>query len=170
METALISLVCVAILLIGTVTTVFTSFQAATTVSDSLKQMEVEAAEFRRTEINTIINNYSDPIRMWVENNGQTNIGDFDKWDIIAQYSVSGIDYSTYLTRGAGPAPGANEWVLQGIYLMDGNNEVFDPGILNPDEQARVDILLSPVLPSNNTVRFTTSTENGVTAQCQIRR
>ena len=52
METALISLVCVAVIIIGTVTTVFNSFNAASTVSESLKEMEEQAAEIRQTEIN----------------------------------------------------------------------------------------------------------------------
>ena len=51
METALISLVCVAIIMIGTVTTIMTSFNAASTVSESLKEMEEQAAEIRLTEI-----------------------------------------------------------------------------------------------------------------------
>ena len=51
METALISLICVAIIVVGTVTTVMTSFNAASSVSESLKEMEEQAAGIRLTEI-----------------------------------------------------------------------------------------------------------------------
>jgi archaellum component FlaG (FlaF/FlaG flagellin family) len=85
METAIVSLVCVAVLLIGTVTTVFTSFKAATKVSDSLKEMETHAAEMRRTDIDANISSYSNPLQMLVDNSGQSNLNDFSNWDVIAE-------------------------------------------------------------------------------------
>lgn len=171
METALVSLICVAVLLIGTVTTVFTAFKAATEVSDSLKTMEEQAADIRRTDIDASISAYSSPIVVSVTNNGQTDLSQFTSWDIIAEYTQSGTSYVTYLTYVAGGGtPGNNQWTLEGIYQPDGSNEVYDPGILNPQEQARIKITLSPTLARHITVRFTISTENGVTAQCQVTR
>jgi hypothetical protein len=170
METAIVSLVCVAILLIGTVTTMFTSFKAATTVSESLKEMEEQSAEIRRTDISADIPYYSSTLHMWVQNDGQTNLAHFEKWDIIAEYEASGTKYLVYLTKDGDTDPENNEWALYGIYLPDGSNEVYDPGILNPGEEARIEIQLYPAPSRYTTARIITSTENGVTAQCQITR
>jgi len=51
METALVSLICVAMLIVGTVTVTFNAFQSVTTVADSLREMEQQTAETRLTEI-----------------------------------------------------------------------------------------------------------------------
>jgi hypothetical protein len=170
METALVSLVCVAILLIGTVTTVFTSLKAATAVSDSLKSMEEEASSIRRTDIVASVASYGTPVVMWIANNGQTDLSDFNSWDIIAEYEQSGTHNVTYLTRASGGTPGDNEWALEGIYLPSSSAEVYDLNILNPGEQAKILIALSPALNTGTTVRLTISAENGVTSQCQLTR
>jgi len=51
METALVSLICIAALIVGVVTLTFNAFQSATTVADSLREMEQQASEIRLTEI-----------------------------------------------------------------------------------------------------------------------
>ncbi|HEY90209.1 MAG TPA: hypothetical protein G4O07_00070 [Dehalococcoidia bacterium] len=51
METALVSLICVAMLIVGAVTVTFNAFQSVTTVADSLREMEQQTAETRLTEI-----------------------------------------------------------------------------------------------------------------------
>ena len=164
------SLVCVAILLIGTVTTVFTSFKTTTSLSNSLNAMENKAAEVSRTFINTGISEYSDVLQMNVYNAGQSDLKDFKNWDVIAEFEQEGNKYSIYLTKSDNTVPGDNQWALQGIYLTDGSPEVFDPGILNPGEHAVIAIKLEPPLDEHVTARITTSTELGITAQCQITR
>lgn len=170
METALISLVCIAILLIGTVTTVFTSFRAATTVSDSLKQWEEQAANIRRTEISSTGSYGGGFLTIWVTNDGQTNLQDFSKWDVIAQWTNSGTEYMNYLTH-ATSGPNNNQWLVQGIYLPNHSTpEAMDPNILNPQEAMRLTLRLSPNMSSGTTARITISTPNGVTSQCLITR
>jgi len=51
MDTAIISLVCIAVLIVGMVTVTFNAFQAATSVADSLKEMEEQASDIRLTQI-----------------------------------------------------------------------------------------------------------------------
>jgi hypothetical protein len=171
METALISLVCVALLIIGTVTTVFTSFKAATSVSDSLKQMEEKAATIRRTDITaTVTGTQGNVITAWVTNIGQTRLADFAGWDVIARYTAGGTPYVTYLTQDTASPPGNNMWASDGIYLIGGNPEVFEPDILNNGEKIKILIKLSPALSNGESVLLTFSTEYGVTAECQYTR
>lgn len=167
METALITLICVAIIIVGTVTTMMTSVQSATTLSESLKEMEEQAADIRRTEIDAIDNADvgNDDIYVTVVNDGQTNLAQFPKWDVIAQYESSGTDYTTYLEYTTDVDPGDNQWTVDGIYLPDDNPEVMDSNILNPGEKVVLRIGLNPLMDSTTYGRMTISTPNGVTSQ-----
>ena len=51
METALVSLICVAMLIVGAVTVTFNAFQSVTSVADSLRNIEQQTSETRLTEI-----------------------------------------------------------------------------------------------------------------------
>lgn len=172
METALVTLICVAIIIVGTVTTMMTSVQSATTLSESLNEMEKQAADIRRTEIDAIDNADvgNDDIYITVVNDGQTNLAQFPKWDVIAQYESSGTDYTTYLEYTTYVDPGDNQWTVDGIYLPDNNPEVMDPNILNPGEKVVLRIGLNPLMDSTTYGRMTISTPNGVTSQSLLYR
>jgi archaellum component FlaG (FlaF/FlaG flagellin family) len=168
METALISVVCIAILLIGTVTTMFTSFRAATKVSDSLKQWESQDSTIRRTDISATGSYSTGLITLWVKNTGQVNLQEFPKWDVIAEWTGDGTTHLNYLTN-ATSGPNDNEWMVQGIYLPDQTApEVMDPNILNPQEVMNITLKLSPDMSISTTARITISTPNGITSQCLI--
>ena len=172
METALISLICVAIIIMGTVTTVMSSFQAASTVTESLKEMEMQAEDVRRTEIDVLDNNDvgDGDIYITVENEGQTNLAQFSKWDVIAMYQDGGTDYSTYLEYTTDNPPGNNRWTVEGIYLPNDDPEAWDPDILNPGEKVKLLIDLNPLMAKKTYGRITASTPNGVTSQAVIYR
>jgi hypothetical protein len=146
----------------------FTSFHAATTISDSLKQWETEDSNIRRTDIAATGSYSNGLITLWVKNAGQVNLADFPKWDVIAEWTGDGtthLNYLTYATSG----PSDNEWIVQGIYLPDQTTpEVFDPNILNPQEVMNITLKLSPDMSTNTTARFTISTPDGITSQCLI--
>lgn len=171
METALISLVSVALVIIGTVTMTLSAFQAVTKVSDSIKDMEQEAGQRRRTEIVSVppAGYTGGPIDMSVRNDGQTDLFSFASWDVIALYQSGG---SQYLAYSASYPPGNNQWALEGIYLTDNTSrpEVFDPNILNPGETMKLRVTLSPEIGAGETGRITVSTPNGVTSQCLVTR
>lgn len=173
METALISLVCVAIIIIGTVTTIMSSFHAASTVSESLKEMEEQAGNIRRTEIEALDNGdiTGGDFYIMIENDGETDLSQFPRWDIIAQYTgTDDNDYVTYLEYTTNDPPGSNRWTVAGIYLPDDNPEAWDPGILNPGEKMELQIDVDPRLDRGTTARITISTPNGVTSQCLVTR
>jgi hypothetical protein len=173
METALISLVCVAIIIVGTVTTMLNSFNAASTVAESLKEMEEEAGNIRRTEIDARDNNNTGggDFYITVDNDGQTNLSQFSKWDVIVQYRGSDDNYYLkYLEYTASDPPGNDRWTVDGIYLPGGGSEVWDIDILNPGENMQLQIDLNPRIDRYSTARITISTPNGVTSQCLATR
>ncbi|MDD5288578.1 MAG: hypothetical protein PHY28_05645 [Dehalococcoidales bacterium] len=170
METALISLVCIVILLIGTVTTVFTSFRAATSVSDSLKEWEKQAAIIRRTDISVVPpdNYHSGNIELWVINEGQTSMNDFPKWDVIAQWQSNDVDQLAYQSYVTAEPLGNNQWTVEGIYLLNGASEMLEPNTLNNGEKVKIIVNLYPSLIKGNFGIITVSTANGVSAQCIV--
>jgi len=171
METALISLISVALVIIAAVTMAMSSFHSINTVTDSWKQMEQQAGDIRRTEIMAVPpESYGGGnINLMVQNEGQTDLGDFSHWDVIAQYQAGGTYYIVYTTDNP---PGNDRWTVGGIYLSDNItiSEVFDPDILNPGETMKAVINLDPEIGAGETGRITVSTPNGVTSQCLITR
>lgn len=169
MESALISLVSIALIIIATVTMTMSSFFSASTVADSWKQMEQQAGSIRRTKIVAVPpENYAGgSVNLTVRNEGQTNLDNFPHWDVIAQYQAGGIYYIAYT---ADYPPGSNEWAVEGIYQSDNSTEVFDPNILNPGEKMKVVVNLDPEIDEGETGRITASTPNGVTSQCLVTR
>ena len=146
----------------------FTSFRAATKVSDSLKQWEAQDSIIRRTDISATGSYSNGLLTLWVKNSGQVNLEDFPKWDVIAEWTGDDTTHLCYLTS-ATSGPGDNEWMVQGIFLPDETNpEVMDPNILNPQEVMKITIKLSPDMVINTTARITISTPNGITSQCLI--
>jgi len=173
METALISLVCVAILVVGISTMVMSSFNAASTVADSLKGMEEQASEIRRTEIGAADNPGigAGDFYITVENDGETNLSQFSRWDVIVRYLGDDVvDYIKYLEYTTDNPPGDDRWTVDGIYLPNGEPEVWDPNILNPGEKMELLIDLNPIIDKGTTGRITISTPNGVVSQCLAER
>ncbi len=171
MESALISLVSVALVIIATVTMMMSAFGSASTVTDSWRQMEQRAEQIRRTDITAVPpDNYGGGnIELLVRNDGQTDLSDFSHWDIIAQYQASGIYYIDYTDNAN---PGSNEWTVEGIYLSDNTSmpEIFDFNILNPGETANLTINLNPEIGAGENAKITASTPNGVTSQSIVTR
>lgn len=169
METVLVSLVTIGLIIVSTLTMLTNSFQMATMLSESWKEMEAKASSIMRTHIVTVppLSYTGGNIVLTVQNEGATNLDDFSSWDVIANYQTGAVKYIVY-TEGYPPT--SNKWTVAGIYLPSGGPEVFDPGILNPSEEMKTELCLSPEISENETVRITISAPNGVTSQCLITR
>jgi hypothetical protein len=171
MESALVSMVCLALIIISSVTLAVSSFTSMNTIVESWHQMEEEADNIRRTDISSIPpENYTGGIiDLLISNEGETDLLVFDEWDVIAQYQAGRICYIDYTEN---PNPGINEWTIEGLYLSENLSisEIYYPNILNPHESARLRINLDPEFSIGETGLISTSTENGVTSHCLITR
>lgn len=138
----MVSLVSTALVIISAVTMIMSIFSSTNAMADSWKQMEQQASGIRRTEITAIapVNYAGGLINLTIRNDGQTNLDDFPRWDIIAQRENGNGSYIVYTDS---LAPGSNQWAVEGIFLSDNRPEIFDPNILNPGEQMQVLINLT---------------------------
>jgi hypothetical protein len=102
----------------------------------------------------------SSKINFTLNNEGSTTLWDFDNFNVIVKYtgSVSGqrTEELSYNGECLGAVPPAGQWCIQSIL-----NDVADPKLLNPDEQARIRTSLSENLASNSAI-VTVATDNGV--------
>jgi hypothetical protein len=167
MENALVAIVSTILIIISSVIMMMSTLQSSSRIAAAWQSMTTEFNNIRTTSITaaTDENYYGGPITVRVTNAGQANLTDFTKWDVIAQYEDGTATYLTYCT---GISAGANGWALTGIHLSLGQDEIFDPGILDPGEYASLQIVLNPELQLGASVRITVATPSGVTAECTV--
>ena len=167
METILVSLVSLALIIVSFVSMEINTLQSTNKIADSLKQAEAQSGELIRTNIMALPPaGYSGgAIELTVRNDGQTNLSEFTKWDVIVQYQTGDFSYLTYT-----PTYPANngQWAVKGIYTANGSPETFDPGILDPGEQMVVSFYLDRNLDPGQSCEITVSTPNGVKSQTQV--
>jgi hypothetical protein len=168
METAFVSLICIALMVIGGMTmsqgflrsvdNTSSNIQVITQRDQDILRTNVEILEAAQTESATIL-------EVTLRNSGQTKLVNFDKWDIIVHYRDSGaIDHIKWLPYTTG-ALDNNQWLLEGIYMDAGTlaAEVFEPGILNPDEEIIIRCKLNPGVGLNTVNLISITTPNGIT-------
>jgi hypothetical protein len=166
-ETILVSLVSLALIIVSFVSMEINTLQSTNKIANSLKQIEAQSSAVIRTNIMALPpSGYAGgPVELTVRNDGQTNLSQFTKWDVIVQYQTGEFSYLTY-----SPVYPANngQWAIKGIYAADGSPEIFDPGVLDPGEQMVLSIVLDRTLDSGQSCEITVSTPNGVKAQSQV--
>ena len=97
-----------------------------------------------------------------LQNDGQTRLADFGKWDIIVHYYDASANYSIKWLPFTESALGDNEWELAWIKL-NGAAEVFEPNVFNPGEQMMIRGQLNPPVGVGTTNMVVVSTPSGVT-------
>jgi hypothetical protein len=166
-ETILVSLVSLALIIVSFVSMEINTLQSTNKIANSLKQIEAQSSAVMRTNIMVLApSGYTGgPVELTVRNDGQTNLSEFTKWDVIVQYQTGEFSYLTY-----SPVYPANygQWTVKGIYVADGSPEIFDPGILDPGEQMVLSITLDRNLNPGQSCEITVSTPNGVKSQSQV--
>ena len=172
METLLIVLVCIALIVFG-VMTLGQGFMVSTdTAALSMDDITVTKGEILRTGI-SIIDGRSvgaGTVEIILENTGQMKLASFGKWDIIVEYyDATNNFYSKWLQYTQG-SPGNNEWHTAGIYLDASENttEAFEPGILNPEEEIKIEAKLSPPPRYGTSIETVISTPNGVKGEWSL--
>lgn len=165
MESAVVSLICGALMIIGSVTLVTSAMHSADSVSRSWKEMARVAQERAETRISEVGSRAFDDgatVLCIIRNEGAASLDGFESWDVIVQYGDGG---AAWLPYGA-QTPG---WTVDAIQYK-GDPEVFDPGMLNPGEDARLLIKLHPAVSENATNRVVVSTANGARAESIFKR
>ena len=170
METAVISLICIALILVGGMTMSQGFMTSVDTTSAVLEELGERDEAILRTEVSPQTANISGggtTLVVALENSGQIKLADFEKWDVIVQYYDDGGSYYVeWLAYSDNATPGDNEWVREGIYIDADSEtlEVYETDILNPGEEIKIQAQLNPAVGADTTNLLVVSTPNGVPA------
>jgi hypothetical protein len=166
METAIISIICVALIAFGGMTM---SRGFITSVDNSARGMGTAGQRnetIMRTELTPISATLSsgNTLEIILQNSGQTKLSDYGKWDLILQYYDGDGTYHVVWLPYTSGALGDNEWQVSWIHLDNGQPETFEPGILNQREEIKVKAQINPAPGPGTTNLAVLATPNGVTA------
>ena len=160
MENVFVSIVCLAVLLLGMGTLALGSFNGVDAMVNAMKQEESQASSIRQTSISTVSSTtYSAGAMadLYLENTGQESLYNYSKWDIIVRYESGDSQWLPY----GSSTPG---WSVKSIEI-DGRAEVFNPNIWDPEETLILTLRLQPAVTDNSTNVATVATSNGVKAE-----
>ena len=164
METAIVSIMCIVLIVLGGMTMSQGFLTSADTAALGVEEISVRDGEIMRTHIDishVTSLHWSDCLRIWMDNTGQTKLASFDKWDIIADYAdAGGSRYITWLPYTS-EAVSNNEWEETQLFV-NGRAEVFEPEIFNPGEEMLAHALLNPPPGGVTSGNVTVSAPNGV--------
>jgi hypothetical protein len=171
METAIVSIICIALIAFGGMTMsrgFMTSVDTSTTGLDNVGQRN---ETIMRTEIIPLTASLpsGNTLEIMVENSGQTRLADFDKWDIIVQYYDSTGTYHVTWLPFTKETLGDNEWQEAWIRI-NGAPEVYEPNVLNPKEQMLIRAQLNPEVGAGTTNMAVIATPGGITASTYFSR
>jgi len=160
MENIFVSIVCLAVLLLGMGTLALGSFNSVDVLVYAMKDEESQAASIRQTAISSVNSTtYASGTMadLSLENTGQVSLYDYGRWDVIVRYENGEVQWIPY----GSSTPG---WSVKSIQI-DGRAEVFNPLILDPSETITLTLKLQPAVTDNSTNVATVATANGVSAE-----
>lgn len=163
MATILVSIICIAMIVVGGITLSHGILTSTDTTALSVDEISVREGEIARTKLDTLRAEYlswADLLRITVENAGQTRLASFGKWDLIVHYSDGDSFHTIWLPYTTGGLNN-NEWQKARIGI-NGPSEYFEPGILNPGEELVMLARLSPLPGYNTTGELTVVSPNGI--------
>jgi len=99
MENFAISLVCIALLIIGAVSISMSALYSINSISDALRAEESLARDILNSSIDcksstTVSSGVS--VIMDIDNTGNTDLLDYDAWDVIVRYQDGGTQWIPY--------------------------------------------------------------------------
>lgn len=148
MANAVVTLMLVALMLTGVAVMARGSFTSVDLLAEAWSRMEARSGDIARTELEVVsTSRNAQMVDVVLRNAGQTGLRDFEEWDVIIQYyQASGTYYQVWLPYAESDPPGNNQWTVEGIYVdaAAAEAERFQPGIVDPDEEVKVRIKLSP--------------------------
>jgi len=168
METAIVSIICIALIVVGGMTMSQSFLSSVDSTTLELEEVSERGEEILRTDLSALTTSLPSAsiLEVSLGNSGQTKLSDFGKWDVIVQYYDDGSSYHVRWLPYTDETPGDNEWTVKGIYLDAGSQtpEVFESGIMNPGEEMIIEAKLSPSVGVETTNLVITSTPNGIPA------
>lgn len=169
METAIVSLICIAVILSGGMIMAQSAISSADQLFVDWKAMEKRATDIANTIISAtgVTDQGTSGFEVNVKNTGQRVIGNFSDWDVIVQYTDAPGNYKiTRLAYISGTSPGNNEWAVNAIQ-WNGAAEVFQKNLLDPKEDMKLRLKPNPGVGPGKTIYILISTNNGVTTSIQ---
>jgi hypothetical protein len=161
MENLFITIVCIALILLATVSYATSSLGSADMIGNSFKNAVEKARLIGRTDIRAtgaLTNANGSAVVITLSNEGNTSLRNFRRWDVIVRYQNGATAWIPYSTSAV---PG---WSDNGTFL-NGGPDIFEPGILNPAETLKINVRLSPAVADNTTNLAVISTDSGVNTQ-----
>lgn len=169
MESIIVSVVSMALIIASTMAVTISTFRSANEIAAAWKAMEAQSSTIRQTAISAHApDDYGGGmLNINVHNNGHINLKDFGSWDVIVQYQSGGASYLKY---SATYPPEDGQWTVNGIYVIGGDPEVFDPGMLNPGEMMVLSLIPNPEIGKGQMAKVAVTTPSGVGTQCYVTR
>lgn len=169
METVLAAFIIIFVVLFAALTLSHAFVSSQDTLRVAWEVMEARMDEQARTSLSPVsaraINGGTE-ILFTLRNNGTIKLADFDEWDVIVQYYDGGspADYTIAWLPYTASRPALNEWTVAEIYLdaETAEAEAYEPNVLNPGEEAIIQVKVSPAIGAATPVQTMLSTGNGV--------
>ena len=165
METAIISLVCIALVVFGGMTMSQGFITSVDSSANGLEEIGQRDEEILRTELTPVeaVLTSPDTLELIIENTGQTKLSDYASWDVIVQYYDETWTYHVEWLPFISGSPAGNEWDVDWIHLNE-KPEFYENGVFNPGERMKLVIKLDPAVGPGSTNLVVVSTPSGVTA------
>lgn len=165
MDSVLPALLAVSVMLLATLMVGQHGFDSFNLLSDSWRDAEERSIERIQTDITiTDITVLGPNVDVTVRNDGETKIVEFDRMDLVIQYTsgtmlggfTNHIRWLPYTTDSPQPD---NTWTVLSVA-----DDVIDPGVLNAGESMNLRVRLAPAVgtPTSNWLQVTT--ELGISA------
>jgi hypothetical protein len=162
METAITVLIIVGVLIFGILGLAQNSISMQSTISQSTSTMQSRLDDRSRTNLLPTGALVDPLLGTWVDvtvrNTGSTKLANFDKWDVILQYTdvfgASRVQWFSYTTS----------WSQQIYQTAPLVAEVFDPGIFNPGEEMVIRVNMPVAIRIGSTNQVMIATPSGITA------
>ena len=113
METAVVSLICIALIVFGGMTMSQGFLSSADAAGSSMEEISVRDGEIMRTGLAAVIAervSWADLLRVRLENSGQTKLASFSKWDFITEYYDGSSTYNVRWLPYTSLPLDNNEW------------------------------------------------------------
>ena len=166
MEMAVVVIIAIALIVSGGMVMAQGYMVSVDDAAVSVEEITTSRGKAMRTEISLLSATQlgQDNIGVTLSNSGQIKLASFSKWDVIVQYHDDSDTYYIEWLPYTDGTLGDNEWQETGIYLdaQAGTPEAFEPNILNPGEEIKIEAKLSPPPQEGTTVDVIISTPNGV--------